>query len=686
MDNNKNLLKRFYLVTALLAVLAIGVLVKLVTIQFVEGAELRAKARATTIKPRIVEAARGNIYASDGSLLATSMPIYEVRMDVKTVDGDLFQSGVASLAEGLSRIFKDKSADEYLRLLRKSRNNRYLLIQRSANFLELQQLFELPIYNKGRYKGGLIYEQRNSREMPLGKLAERTIGYDRNGIRVGLEGAFSSELGGREGKRLKQKIKRGVWKPLDDNNAVDPIDGCDLVSTIDPRIQDIAHHALLRQLERTTADHGCIVVMEVATGMVRAIANLGVTEVGTYYEKYNYAIGESTEPGSTFKLMSMIALLEDGKVDTSMKVNTGNGVFDFYGSKMRDSHRGGYGTISLASVFEKSSNIGIAKVIHEAYGKKPQRYVDRLYRMGLHQGLNLDIPGEVRPTISNPESSRWSLTTLPWMSTGYEISMTPLQTLAFYNAVANNGKLIKPLFVKEVLQRGRAIETYKTEVLNPAICSKSTLKIVQALLEGVVERGTASNIRSERFKAAGKTGTCVLNYWKKGVEKEYQASFAGYFPADNPKYSCIVVVNKPDKSIGYYGSNVAAPAFLEVANKIYAATPKNTDYTSSENNLAFNVKGPSEDINTALSIWGVDKLTEGDWMDVDMAGSKVSAKTIEVKNTVPDVRGLPLMDALFLLENNGLKVEFEGEGLVRRQSIKPGTALNYYKSISLVLS
>ncbi len=686
METNKKILRRLFLVAGLLAMLAIAVLVKLVNIQFVEGSELRAKARATTIKPRVVEAARGNIYAADRSLLATSMPIYEIRMDVKTVDSELFEEGISGLSEGLARLFDDRTAQEYRKYIRNNRNNRYLLIQRSVNFLQLQELLRLPIYEKGRFKGGLIYEQRNSREMPLGKLAERTIGYDRNGIRVGLEGAFSSELGGREGRRLKQKIKRGVWKPLNDRNAIDPIDGCDLVTTIDPRIQDIAHHALLRQLERTTADHGCIVVMEVSTGEVKAIANLGVTELGTYFEKYNYAIGESTEPGSTFKLMSLIALLEDGKVDTSLMVNTGNGVYEFYGAKMRDSHRGGYGTISLAGVFEKSSNIGVAKVVNEAYSKKPEKYVNRLYRMGLHKGLNLDIPGEAKPIIPDPKSSRWSMTTLPWMSTGYEVSMTPLQTLAFYNAIANDGKLIKPLFVKEVLQRGKPIKTYRTEVLNPAICSKSTLKKVQALLEGVVQRGTASNVKPERFTAAGKTGTCVLNYWKKDVEKEYQASFAGYFPADQPKYSCIVVVNNPDKSVGYYGSNVAAPAFMEVANKIYAATPKPREDDQQNLPLQARLKGPAKDVQQVLSVWNLNLQEEGEWLSVEVKDEDVKASPMKVNNVVPDVRGMSLMDALYLLENRGLEVIHEGEGVVRMQSIKPGTALHYYKSITLVLS
>lgn len=673
------------LVVTGLVLLGGTILVKLVTIQYVEGAELRAKARATSIKPMVVEASRGNIYASDGSLLATSMPIYELRMDLKTVGKELFEEGLSGLAQGLSEIFGDRSAKSYEQYLRSNRNSRYLLIQKNVNFLELQQVKALPIYNRGRYKGGLIYEQRNSREMPLGKLAERTIGYDRNGIRVGLEGAFSSELAGRSGKRLKQKIKRGVWKPLDDKNAIDPIDGFDVVSTIDPRVQDIAHHALLRQLERTSADHGCIVVMEVKTGEIKAIANLGRTELGTYFEKYNYALGESTEPGSTFKLMSMIALLEEGKVDTGQAVATGNGVYEFYGSKMRDSHRGGYGTLSLAGVFEHSSNIGIAKVVTDVYAKKPQRFVDRLYRMGLHEGLNLDLPGEPLPTIKSPKSNNWSLTTLPWMSTGYEISMTPLQILAFYNAVANNGKMIKPLFVKEILKRGKPVKTFKTEVLNPAICSQSTLKKVKGLLEGVVLRGTASNIRSQRFTAAGKTGTCVLNYWKKEDSKQYQASFVGYFPADNPQYSCIVVVNKPDKSVGYYGSNVAAPAFHEVANKMYAETPQQLPQEDL-GPLDVQAKGLLADAGALFDLYGLPKPEQSSWATFSFGEKGWDLQPMVVDQEVPDVRGMELMDALYLLENLGLEVKVSGKGKVSRQSIKPGTALTYYKSISLVLS
>lgn len=660
MKERSDILKRLYLAGALLLVFALAVSFKLVWIQLHEGDALMAQAEETVVKQIEVEATRGNIYASDGSLLATSMPKYGVRMDVVTVSDELFQSQVAELAKALNRILGYKSTSEYERYLRQARavGNRYLFLAKEIDFIQYQQLRQAPIFNKGKYKGGLIAEQVNTREMPFQKMAERTIGYERSGLKVGLEGAFNDELSGRAGKRLNQKIAGGHWKPLNDGNRVEPRDGSDLVSTIDPQIQDIAHHALLRRLERHEADHGCAVVMEVSTGAIKAMVNLGRTEDGKYYEKRNYAVWESTEPGSTFKLPALMAALEDGVVDTSEQVNTNGGVYEFYGTPVRDSRRGGYGVISLGRAFEVSSNVGISRVINENYEDRPEKFVDRLYKMGLADQCGIEIPGEGKPKIPTPSDAAWSGITLPWMSHGYAVSLTPLQTLNFYNAVANDGQMMKPYLVSEIRRNGKTVRSFEPEVMYPMICSESTLGKVQALLEGVVERGTATNIRTDRFSMAGKTGTCKLNYWKKDEYPEYQASFAGYFPADRPQYSCIVVVAKPKNSTGYYGNRVAAPVFAEIANRLYTNDPK---------------------LQMPIDSLGVNDRMASDLQEID-------ARTLALEErALPDMRGWDAMDAVYWLENRGISVTLKGKGKVRRQSIRSGERMDLINHITLEL-
>ncbi len=660
MKERSDILKRLYLAGALLMIFALAVSFKLIWIQVQEGDALMAQAEQTVVKQIEVEATRGNIYAADGSLLATSMPKYEVRMDVMTVSDELFQSEVASLARSLNKILGYKSVSEYEHYLRQARavGNRYLFLAKDVGFIQYQQLRQAPIFNRGKYRGGLIAEQVNTREMPFKKMAERTIGYERSGLKVGLEGAFNDELSGRAGKRLNQKIAGGHWKPLNDGNRVEPRDGSDLVTTIDPQIQDIAHQALLRRLEYHEADHGCVVVMEVVSGAIKAMVNLGRTEDGKYYEKRNYAVWESTEPGSTFKLPALMAALEDGVVDTSEQVNTNGGVYEFYGTPVRDSRKGGYGTISLGRAFEVSSNVGISRVINDNYEKRPEKFVDRLYKMGLADKCGIEIPGEGKPKIPTPNTAAWSGITLPWMSHGYAVSMTPLQTLNFYNAVANDGQMMKPYLVSEIRRNGKTVRAFEPEVLYPMICSESTLGKVQALLKGVVERGTATNISSDRFSMAGKTGTCKLNYWKKDEYPEYQASFAGYFPADRPQYSCIVVVAKPNNSTGYYGNRVAAPVFAEIAHCLYTNDPK--------------LQLPVDSLDSAGQLAQEPR-------DVD-------ARTFALEeSSLPDLRGWDAMDAVYWLENRGVDVTLQGKGKVKRQSIRSGERMDLIKHITLDL-
>lgn len=674
-SKDKTILKRFYLVFAGIAILFGIVPLRIFYIQNFEREALEGLESENYVKRVEVPASRGNIFAADGKLLAISSPKFNIRMDVVTVDQDLFNDEVGNLAQGLSVLFGDMPKSSYERKLREARRtgNRYLHIQSEISYDELQRLKSLPIFEKGKYRGGLIVEQLNTRELPLGKLAERTIGYDRSGYHVGIEGAYSSMLSGQNGERLSQKISGGLWRPLPDANEIEPIDGSDVITTIDSRYQDVAQRALLRSLERHKADHGCVVVMHVQTGAIVAIVNLGRTEEGKYYEKRNYAVWESTEPGSTFKLASVMALLEDGVADTSDIVDTHGGVYTFYDSEVRDSRKGGYGEISLGRAFEVSSNVGIARLVFDNYKNRPEQFVDRLYLMGLNDQTGIGIQGEGRPIIPTPSDSRWSGITLPWMSHGYTVSMTPLQVLTFYNAVANDGVVVRPYLVDQIQKDGKAIYQYDREVINPALCSSETLSKVQALLKGVVERGTATNIYTPAIPMAGKTGTCKLKYWASDEsEQGYQASFAGYFPADHPEYSCIVVVNRPDPSTGYYGSTVAAPVFAEIAEHIIAYKALEIDSSKAIRPSGKMLAMHNEEVEPAPFV--PEDVVR---LNLDALGSEVL--------TMPDLIGLSLSDAVYILERSGIRVNISGRGKVVGQSVPAGKEIRKGTTIKLFL-
>ncbi|MBN2520711.1 MAG: penicillin-binding protein 2, partial [Bacteroidales bacterium] len=550
-------------------------------LQFFESEKWKSKSEMISYQDVTIEPNRGDIYSNDGRLLATSVPFYEVRMDLNSnaLNSDLFYEKVDSLALCLSYLFKDRSQNEYRRLLilNKNKGNRYFLIQKHVTYTQLKKLRNFPIFRLGRYKGGLIIEQTNKRIMPHLNLAARTIGYISEGGAVGLEGAYDKYLRGVVGVKLMQKLSGGVWMPIDDKNAIEPQNGKDIITTIDINFQDVAEQALLKQLLKVDAIHGCAVLMEVETGDIKAISNLKRNSDGTYSELYNFAIGESTEPGSTFKLASLIVALEDKHIDLDDTVQTGNGEIEYYGIKLTDSKEGGYGKITIKEAFEYSSNVGISKVITKYYGKNERKFIDRLYSMNLNEKLGMEIKGEGDPLIKYPSDPTWSGISLPWMSIGYELRLTPLQILTFYNAIANDGKMIKPRFVKGIMEHGEITRSFKMEVINHSICSKQTIIKVKELLEGVVENGTAQNLKNPNYKIAGKTGTAQIANKKYGYNHDkgvsYQASFVGYFPADNPKYSCIVVVNSPSRYI-YYGNIVAGPVFKEIADKVYATSPE----------------------------------------------------------------------------------------------------------------
>jgi cell division protein FtsI (penicillin-binding protein 3) len=630
---------------------------KLVEIEFVHGDEYRKLAEQGTVKTFEIAANRGNVYTADGSLLATSVSKFDIRMDPVAISDKDFENGIKDLSKYLSKML-GKNAGYYEKKIRKARvnKNRYLFITRNLSYNEYQKLKTFPIFKLGTYRGGFIVEQRTVREHPIGRIAERAVGYDDYRGKVGIEGSFYEFLRGKNGKRLKQKIAKGQWKPLNDNNEIEPIDGRDIITTIDLNIQDVAHHALLGQLEKYEADHGSVVVMETKTGEIKAISNLGRTSKGTYYEQRNYAIYETFEPGSTFKLMGLIVALEDKVIDTSTIVDTEKGVIYFHGKRVKDSHYGGYGKISAARVFEVSSNVGVVKIINDHYKDNPKKFVDGLKRMGINNKIGLPLKGEGTPYIPDPkDKKKWNGLSLPWMAYGYGVMLTPLQILTFYNAVANNGEMVKPRFVKEIRTQSNVITKFKKEIINPKICSQTTIDKVKEMMSNVVKRGTATNIYDENFSMAGKTGTGQTEYWTDHTK--YISSFVGYFPADEPKYSCIVVIHKPNKKLGYYGNIVAAPVFKQIANKIYSATPvhESVEFSSQLASLNSNFDGYFEKVNK------------------------------DYKN-VPNVKNMPGMDAISLLENLGFKVSFKGIGKVRSQSIKPGEQLKKGELIILNLS
>lgn len=661
----KNILNRLYFIAGGMLLFAILIAVKIINIQFVDGEKYRDLAKKNTVKNWLIPSSRGDIYADDGSLLATSVPKYEIRFDAVTVSKANFKEYLSPLASELSAMF-GKPSSYYISKFKKARTNknRYMLVAKNLGYSDYIKTKNFPLLKLGPYKGGLIVKQTNVREHPIGKVAERLVGNEKKGTtgvyNIGLEGAYDEYLRGKDGKRLKQKIAKGQWKPVFDENEVEPVDGYDVITTINVNIQDIAHHSLLKQLEYYEAEHGCVIVMEVATGEIKAVSNLGRTNKGTYYEKINYAVGESHEPGSTFKVAALMAALEDEIIDTSSVVDTKRGVKTFYGRRIFDSHTGGYGEISAAKALEVSSNIGLATIIDEGYKDSPNKFIDRIKSFGLADTIGIPIKGEGKPMIPEPGHSKWSKNALPSIAYGYNLRLTPLQTLNFYNAIANNGIMVKPRFIRKVRAWNQTIATFEKEVTNPKLASKKTISEIQNILKNIVERGTGKRLYSPYFSMAGKTGTAQTEYWMPDWKenKRYISSFAGYFPAENPKYSCIVIIHKPSTKKGYYGADVSGPVFKRIAQKIFTVSPLITEISDIESK---------------------DFLVVNDYESYYL---KVQKEIFEI----PNVIGMAGMDAVSLLENIGLEVRIVGNGTVFKQSLKIGEKIKKGKLITLNLS
>ncbi len=697
--NIKNeILYRIYPIAGLVVALGLIVFGKAIYIWQVEGEEWRAQAKKEYVKYDTLEADRGNIFTDDGSLLATSLPYFELRMDLspKVIGNKIFDKNVDSLAYCLANFVDNNyTQEEWADRLRYERQNqeRYLLIKRNVTYAQLEAIKKFPIFNLGQYRGGLIIERKSKRLRPFRMLAHRTVGYVRPGIKpVGLEGKFDEVLTGRSGFQLKQKVAGNTWIPVNGISALEPESGKDIVTTIDINLQDITENALLQGLKKHQAHHGSAVVMEVETGAIKAIANIGKTEEG-YWERYNYAVGSAVEPGSTFKLATMLALLEDGHValDDTIDLELGKIVFEFpeESIEMVDASVHFLNETTVRKAFEISSNVGMAKMVTAAYGEKDnaKKFIERLKKLQLHLPIGIEIEGEGKPYIKEAfnREDQWSGITLPWMSIGYEVELTPLQILTFYNTIANNGRMMKPYLVSEVQDFGRTIERYKPTVLSRQLVSPKTVEAAQELLEGVVERGTAKSIRTGDYLIAGKTGTAQVDYRRFNRKREnlkYRASFVGYFPADNPKYSCIVMVEKPTEN-GVYGGEVAAPIFREIADKIYVSRVNDQLAVNKSNILKNNSSvlpgievGERGDMRNVLSYLKIPHKfeTNNNWAVIDAKEDTIVFKRKNIKESViPNVVGMGLRDAMYILENQGLQVQVNGIGKVTGQSILAGT-------------
>lgn len=696
MNIKKSILVRVRVAFLCVVVFAICVGAKIGHIQFVEGEKWAKMSEEINFDYKKVKATRGNIYSDNGSLLATSLPFYKVAMDPTLVKSEVFKKGIDSLALMLSRFYKDRSAREYGQLIKDARaaGKQYIVInRRQINYQKKKEMMEWPIFREGRYKGGVIFEKMDVRYRPFSNLSRRTIGFvneDNKG--AGLEYSFNEALGGQDGEALFQKIAGGTWKPVFDGNEVKAVDGLDIQTTIDINLQDVAETSLYRAMQAHNADEGTVVVMEVKTGHIKAISNLSSDGHGEYYEKFNHAVGGSIEPGSTFKLVTMIALLEDTNIELTDSINTGNGEYFFYKKKVRDHHEGGLGRITIQQAFEQSSNVAMAKLVDKYFGTKPTKFLDHVDRLKLSKPLGLQITGEAYPKITRPTDKDWSGITLPWMAYGYGFEISPLHTLALYNAVANDGKMIKPVFVTSVSKADKIKSEFETETINNKICSGKTLNKLKILLEGVVENGTAKNLKNANYRIAGKTGTAqILEHGR--YEKKYVTSFVGYFPAHAPKYSAIVLIKNP-KGIYQYGNSVAGPVFKDIADNIYSRdinlhAPMEKKPVLAEGVFPTIRAGKQDELTMLSNELGVSNhsATEEEWIRATRNGSAVVwRKNAVVKDLVPDVTGMTFRDAVYLLEKSGLRVSYEGKGRVADQSLAPGTRISKGGRIYLRLS
>ena len=698
-----NILLRVYLAFGLILLFAAVVTFQLFRIQYAQGQHWKEMSAKSSTQYRVIAATRGDIFAVDGSLLATSVPEYDLHMDMLASginDDKVFYEKVDSLAMKLAQLYPEKSARDYSRMLRDGRkdSSRYQLIHHKVTYNELKEIRTFPIFNLGKNRGGLIAEQQNKRLLPFRDLAVRTIGYKNENVKnpVGLEGAYADQIKGEDGKCLMQRTAGGYWVPVNSNeNEAPTINGADIISTINVNYQDVAQEALKKEMITSKADHGCVILMEVATGEIRAIANFTKVGDGEYQERLNYAIGEAAEPGSTFKLATYMTMLDQHKIDTNSLVDGDGGKSHVIpgNNKYTVTDVEHNGILTAKRAFEESSNVAAAKFAYAHYNANPWEFTRKLYSYHLNEKLGLQIPGEGEPLIKNPHSRSWSKLTLPQMAYGYEEKLTPLQMLCFYNSVANNGKMIAPIFVKEIQRMGNTVQQFQARVINPKVCSDETLGKVKSMLEGVVTEGTAKNvIKNPLYTVAGKTGTAQIAKGNKGYGdvKAHQASFCGYFPADHPKYSMIVVVNDPQGV--YLAALVAGPVFREIADRVYASdlgvnqTPQlrmigNTALPGVKQGNLKALHKVYDKLGLKPLYASINSASNG----IDTSNGIAYQETNYKAGSVPSVIGMDLSDALYALGNAGYKAIARGSGVVTTQSVTGGSEIPKGAKITITL-
>ncbi len=716
--DKKNIMFRYFFVIVLMALIGIAIVVKAGITMFAERQYWKEVADRFVKENVTVKPNRGNILSSDGKLMASSLPEYRIYMDFMSGEPDLkrrakeqarkdsiLKANLDSICIGLHKIFPDKSVAQFKEHLRKGRDSKsrnYLIYPKRISYIQYKDAKRLPVFNLNKYKGGFHEQAYNQRKKPFGSLATRTLGDlyadTAQGAKNGIELAFDTILKGRDGITHRQKVMNKYLNIVD----IEPIDGCDLISTIDVGMQDICEKALVDKLKEINGSVGVAVLMEVATGEVKAIVNMTKGKDGNYYEIRNNAISDMLEPGSTFKTASIMVALEDGKITPEDGVDTGNGVRMMHGRPMKDHnwHRGGYQYLTVPEILMVSSNVGVSVLIDQAYGSNPQKYVDGLKRMSLDKVLNLQIAGEGKPNIKGPKERYFAKTTLPWMSIGYETQVPPMNILTFYNAIANNGTMIKPKFVKAAVKDGETIIDYPTEVINPKICSDRTLGQIQGILKRVVSEGLAKPAGSRQFSVSGKTGTAQISQGTAGYKTgttNYLVSFCGYFPSETPKYSCIVSIQKP--GLPASGGMMAGAVFGKIAERVYAKDLRLDIKNAIDSNSVVipDVKyGELKQAKVVLDDLDIQTQTEfADRKAKEVWGTSQSmTKSLALKgreenegsNKVPNVIGMGAKDAVYLLESKGMKVHLSGVGKVKSQSVPGGSTLGKGQSISIYLN
>lgn len=717
--NTKKIMPRYFVIIVLMSLGGVYIIGNAAYLMLAERDYWEEVSRKFVKEGIPLPAKRGNILSADGQIMTSTLPEYKIYMDFVASDKNpkraaklqawrdsMLTVKMDSICNGLHDIFPDVSAKQFRKRLeqgRKLKRRNWQVYKGRISYIQLKDCKQLPLLKESPGKGGFYHEEFKLRRKPYGSLAARTLGAlyaSKDSARNGLELAYDSILRGTAGVSHRTKV-RDKWLYLEDES---PVDGNDLVTTLDVAMQDAAEKALVKKLKEINADVGVAVVMEVATGDVKAIVNMTRCKDGVFREIKNNAVSDMMEPGSTFKTASMMVALEDGKITKNDFVETGNGQYAMYRRVMKDHNwrRGGYGRISVPEVLMYSSNIGVSRIIDQHYHDCPEKYVDGLYRLGVGVPFDLDLPGSGKPNVRRPNKSKsnWSNTALPWMSIGYETQIPPIYTLAFYNAIANNGRMVKPRFVKAEMKNGEVVKEYPVEVIKEHICSDHTLRDIREILEMVVcdPKGLGKKAGCKQFKVAGKTGTAQISQgrggYKTGITR-YLVSFCGYFPSERPKYSCIVAIQK--SGLPASGGGQCGPVFSEIAQSImikgvFRDPQEAADSTSvfvpdvlNGNLTAAQYILDELDIPTG-SHWNTNDEGEDAWGSASHDGRHIELTPKDLAPAiVPDVTGMGARDAVYLLENRGLKVKLHGTGRVIRQSIAAHTHIEKGKTIKLEL-